>query len=339
MALLPPPRMLLLLFPALLPPGAAEPEAEGPAFSCLAAAPSLAWYLDGETNGSSTPAAAFEEGGGSSSGTFVVTARRLDRRLNCSAVDPASGLVASASVSLHVQFQPEVVQVEARSEEGRQPGLLLVLFVLVQASPPANITWVDQDGRLMVNTSHFLIVDAKTYPWLANHTLEVQLRGWAHNSSLGASGRARVLNASLLLPGFLGARIELPLLPLLIGATGALGLLLGLAALVSYVGYQKGKKAAGLSLPAQLPLRRDSSPLKPQGPRLPRANRSLPSNLQLNDFTPEPPAKVAAQGVEEEGGLSEPENSLASANRGLSHFPMVGYIYRASSGSSEEIWL
>ncbi|XP_015269217.1 PREDICTED: transmembrane protein 25, partial [Gekko japonicus] len=244
---------------------------------------------------------------------------------------------------LCLAVQPEVVQVEARSEEGRQPGLLLVLFVLVQASPPANITWVDQEGRLMVNTSHFLIVDAKTYPWLANHTLEVQLRGWAHNSSssLGASGKAPVLNASsVLLPGFLGARIDLPLLPLLIGATGALGLLLGLAALISYVGYQKGKKAAGLSLPAQLPPRQDSSPLKPQGPRLPRANRSLPSNLQLNDFTPEPPAKVAAQGVEdEEGALSEPEDSLASANRGLSHFPMVGYIYRASSGSSEEIWL
>ncbi|XP_060107617.1 transmembrane protein 25 [Heteronotia binoei] len=324
--------LLALLLPALLPPGAAEPEeAEGrAAFSCLAAAPSLAWYLDGESNSSSAPGA---------------TPRRLHRRLNCSALDPASGRLAP--VLLHVHFKPELVQVEARAAEGgpQRPGLLLVLLVLVRASPPASITWVDPDGRRMVNTSHFLIVDAKTYPWLAGHTLEVQLRGWARNLSSPDDDPAGLgLNASLLLPGFLDTHVELPLLALVIGAAVALALFVGLGTLVSFVGYQKGKVASGLALPAQQPPRDSSSHAKPQGPpRLPRANMSLPSNLQLNDFPPEPPSKAAtvpAEGAEdEEAALSEPENSLALANRGLSRFPMVGYIYRASSGSSEEIWL
>nr|XP_056716802.1 transmembrane protein 25 [Euleptes europaea] len=326
--------LLLLLLPALLRPGVAEPEApgEGRAFTCLSPAPSLSWYLDGEGSGASSSPAAFEEsGGGGGGGPVVGTARRLDRRLNCSAVDPATGHESRAAVVLHVQFQPELLPVDGRADEGRGPGLLLVLLVLVQASPPARITWVDADGRRTVDTSHFLIVDAKTYPWLSRRAVEVQLRTWARNDS-HAAGRA---NASALLPGFLDTRIELPLLALLVGAAVTLGVFVGLGTLISCVVYQKGKKAAGLTRPAPLPAS-DSNHLMPQGPRLPRANMSLPSNLQLNVLTPEP----KADGVEdEEGALSEPENSLALENRGLSRFPMVGYIYRASSVSSEEIWL
>ncbi|XP_077162925.1 transmembrane protein 25 isoform X4 [Paroedura picta] len=256
--------------------GAPEPEAESGASSCLAAAPSLAWYLDGDTDGSGTPEPATEgafQEAGSSGVTFVVRPRHLDRLLNCSTVDPASGHVSRTSVALHVQcewtgrlvgrwaagpgspwptasclcltVQPELVQVEAHSDHSQPPSLLLVLFVLVQAQPPASITWVDLDGRLMINTSHFLIVDTKTYPWMANHTLEVQLRSWTHN-------QAGILNTSILLPGFLDTHVELPLLALVVSAAVSLGLLTGLAALSSYVGYQKGKKAAGLTLPIQL---------------------------------------------------------------------------------------
>lgn len=224
------------MWPALVPSraGAAEPEedeaeAGGALLSCLAPAPSLAWYLDaaGPSNGSSSPA----EPASGTEGSFVGAARRdLDRRLNCSALDPASGRSASASVVLHVQcewaasrprdpsrtaprppsflpppprprqpplclaVEPEVVRVEARGGEAGQPGLLLVLFVLVQARPPASITWVGPDGSLMVNATHFLIVDAHTYPWVANRSLDLQLRAWSH-----ATGDP-LLNASLL-PG------------------------------------------------------------------------------------------------------------------------------------------
>ncbi|XP_066495280.1 transmembrane protein 25 [Tiliqua scincoides] len=309
--------------------GLAEPERR--AFSCLASAPSLAWYLRGErqdSDGARRLVAAAEDGGGS----FEVTARRLDRQLNCSATDPATGQVSSASVALNVQFEPELVRLDAQVAE---PGLLLVLLVLVRASPPASITWVDQDGRLLVNTSRFLIVDAQTFPWLADHTLQLQLRSLAGNVSF------RAANSSVPLPGFLDTRIELPLLALVVGGTAALGTLLALSALISCLVYRKGKAAAGFPLPVQLP-RSISNNLKPMGARLPRANRSLPANLQLNDLTPKAKAKVQEDGAaaQQEGeALSEPEDSLALAHKGLGRFPMVGYIYRASSMSSDEIWL
>ncbi|XP_053125311.1 transmembrane protein 25 [Hemicordylus capensis] len=329
--------LLLLLLEALQPPAAvAEPEAtidgralsvsslqeaESRAFTCLASAPSLAWYLNGEkqeTNGSSRLVAtadgtAFEE----SSSTFVVTARRLDRQLNCSATDPATGHVSSASVMLNVQFKPEIVKMGAWYEEARDPGLLLVLFVLVQANPPANITWVDQDGHMMVNTSTFLMVDTKAYPWLTNHTVQVQLSSLAQNLSFSAANDVGITNSSLPLPGFLDTRVELPLLALVVGGAVALGTLLCLGVCMSCVLYRKGKEAAGLSAPAQMPPS-DSNNLKAMVAQLPRANRSLPANLQLNDLTPEPPPPPP---------------------RGLGQFPMVGYIYRASSMSSDEIWL
>ncbi|CAI5795478.1 25 isoform X3 [Podarcis lilfordi] len=188
-------------------------EAERRAFTCLSAAPSLAWYLNGErqeTSGSGRFLATGDGGSGSgnggafeesSSSTFVVTARRLDRQLNCSATDPATGHVSNASVLLNVQFKPEIVKMDAHYEEAREPGLLLVLFVLVQANPPANITWVDQDGQVMVNTSNFLIVDTKTYPWLTNHTVQVKLSSRAQNFSFSASNDVGIINSSIPLPG------------------------------------------------------------------------------------------------------------------------------------------
>ncbi|KAJ6653184.1 hypothetical protein lerEdw1_010057 [Lerista edwardsae] len=318
MALGGPLQLLLLLLLPLPLPGLAEPEAtvEGrvlpalhpqeapsPAFTCLAAAPSLAWYLNGERQGESDGSGrlmatgngdAFEEG---SSSTFVVTTRRLHRPLNCSATDPVTGRVSSASVLLNVQFKPEFVKVGARYEEGsREPGLLLVLFVLVRANPPASITWVDQDGQVMVNTSSFLIVDTKTYPWLTNHTVQLQLSSRAQNISL------RAANSSVLLPGFLDARIELPLLALVVGG----GRRPGDAAVPRRTHRQSG-------LPEGQGCSSSANNLEPAGAQLPRANLSLPANLQLNDLAPKA--------------------------RGLGHIPMVGHIYRASSMSSDEIWL
>ncbi|XP_053222436.1 transmembrane protein 25 isoform X3 [Podarcis raffonei] len=261
--------LLLLLLP---PPGLAEPEttidgralsfsslqeAERRAFTCLSAAPSLAWYLNGErqeTSGSGRFLATGDGGSGSgnggafeesSSSTFVVTARRLDRQLNCSATDPATGHVSNASVLLNVQFKPEIVKMDAHYEEAREPGLLLVLFVLVQANPPANITWVDQDGQVMVNTSNFLIVDTKTYPWLTNHTVQVQLSSRAQNFSFSASNDVGIINSSIPLPGFLDTRIELSLLVLVVGCVAALATVLALGGLISCAIYRQGKKAAG----------------------------------------------------------------------------------------------
>ncbi|XP_060643546.2 transmembrane protein 25 [Anolis sagrei] len=345
------------LLPMLLlsaSPGAAEPSDSGEApgskgtgLSCLAAAPSLSWYLKGRGSGlldTSDPgdegsgSGAFEEGG---HGHFAARPRRVERPLNCSAIDLATGQASSTAVLLDVQFHPELVRLEAHHSEN--PGLLLVLLVLVEAHPPAQITWVDPDGQTSVNTSHFLIVEAKTFPWPSDaddgRGLRLQLRGLVGNRSLWAEEEpGSVANASVLQTGLLDLRIELPLLALVVGSALALGAFLCLGALLSCLLCRKGKKEAGLSLPAVVPLPSSgSNNCKPQVPRMPRANVSLPANLQLNDLTAGRAGEAPLE--EEERAVSEPENRLVLLERGLGHFPMVGYIYRASSMSSDEIWL
>ncbi|KAM3831016.1 transmembrane protein 25 isoform 4-T4 [Vipera latastei] len=274
-------------------------EAESRAFTCLAAAPNLTWYLNGErqeTNSSGGVLAAAGDGdalGEGGSGTFVVTARRVDHRLDCDATDPATGRVSTASVFLNVQFQPEIVKVDAHYREASEPGLLLVLFVLVQANPPADVTWVDQDGQVTVNASRFLLLDAQTYPWLANHTVRVQLHSPPPNASLRASNSLGVTSSSVPLPGPGPA--------------------------------------------AQPPL---SNVLQPKEAHLTRANRSLPSNLKLNDLAPEQKSRAnSAPAEQDEDAISDPKNHPVLAEQGLGQFLTIGYIYRATSMSSDEIWL
>jgi len=70
---------------------------------------------------------------------------------------------------------------------------------------------------------------------------------------------------------------------------------------------------------------------------------SLPSNLQLNDLTPDSRAgkpadrQVAPNNSRPE--LLDPEPGGLLTSRGFIQLPMLGYIYRVSSVSSDEIWL
>uniref|UniRef100_A0A8C7E3A6 Ig-like domain-containing protein n=1 Tax=Naja naja TaxID=35670 RepID=A0A8C7E3A6_NAJNA len=102
-------------------------EAESRAFTCLAAAPNLTWYLNGqrqETNAAGRPlAAAGAASGEDGSGTFVVTARRVDRRLDCAATDPATGRVSTASVLLNVQCERSTCP-NSRVQLSAPPGSL-----------------------------------------------------------------------------------------------------------------------------------------------------------------------------------------------------------------------
>uniref|UniRef100_A0A8C4YTZ2 Transmembrane protein 25 n=1 Tax=Gopherus evgoodei TaxID=1825980 RepID=A0A8C4YTZ2_9SAUR len=211
------------------------------------AVPMLTWYLNGkkqETNGSTvltTLAEAFEQ----SSSTFTVTAQRADRELNCSLIDPASGKTSNASVLLNVQFKPEIVTMNAKYQEAKDPGLFMVLFVLVRANPPASITWIDQDRHVMVNTSDFLILDTKSYPWLTNHTVQVQLSSVAKNFSFTAANNVGITNSSILPPGLLDTRVELPLLAITVGGALVLGTLLCLNTLIICVVCRKGKAVSG----------------------------------------------------------------------------------------------
>ncbi|XP_062949253.1 transmembrane protein 25 isoform X2 [Cynocephalus volans] len=371
MALPPGPATLphtLLLLPALLSSGCGElaPQIDGQtwaeralrenerhAFTCRVAGgpgtPRLAWYLDGQLQEAST-SRLLTEGGETFSGgtsTFTVTAQRAQHELNCSLQDPGSGRSANASVILNVQFKPEIAQVGAKYQETEGPGLLVVLFALVRANPPANVTWIDQDGpplvNTSVNTSHFLVLDAQNYPWLTNHTVQLQLHSLAQNLSVVATNDVGVTSASLPTSGLLATRVEVPLLGIVVAGGLALGTLVGFSTLVACLVCRKEKKTKGPSRRPSL-ISSDSNNLKLNNVRLPRENMSLPSNLQLNDLTPDSRGRTADRQMarnDSQPELLDPEPGglLTSRGTGFIRLPMLGYIYRVSSVSSDEIWL
>ncbi|XP_059959152.1 transmembrane protein 25 isoform X7 [Mesoplodon densirostris] len=310
MALPPGPATLphtLLLLPALLSSGWGElaPQIDGHtwaeralrenerhAFTCWVAGgpgtPRLAWYLDGQLQKASTSRllSVGRDAFSASTSTFTVTAQRAQHELNCSLQDPDSGRSANASVLLNVQFKPEIAQVGATYQEAQGPGLLVVLFALVRANPPANVTWIDQDGLVTVNASDFLVLDAQNYPWLTKHTVQLQLRSLPHSLSVVATNDVGVTSASLPAPGLLATRVEVPLLGIVVAGGLALGTLVGFSTLVACLVCRKAKKTKGPSRHPSL-ISSDSNNLKLNNVRLPRENMSLPSHLQLNDLTPD----------------------------------------------------
>ncbi|XP_048651589.1 transmembrane protein 25 isoform X4 [Marmota marmota marmota] len=358
----------LLLLPTLLSSGWGElaPQIDGQtwaeralrenerhAFTCRVSGglgtPQLAWYLDGQLQEASTSRLLSVSGEAFSGGTstFTVTAQRAQHELNCSLQDPGSGRSANASVILNVQFKPEIAQVGAKYQEAQGPGLLVVLFALVRANPPANVTWIDQDGPITVNTSDFLVLDAQNYPWLTNHTVQLQLRSLAHNLSVVATNDVGVTSASLPAPGLLATRVEVPLLGIVVAGGLALGTLVGFSTLVACLVCRKEKKTKGPSRRPSLISSlctscSDSNNLKLNNVRLPRENMSLPSNLQLNDLTPDSRGKQADQPIARNSSrpeLLDPEPGGLLTSRGFIRLPMLSYIYRVSSVSSDEIWL
>ncbi|XP_029429603.1 transmembrane protein 25 [Rhinatrema bivittatum] len=304
--------------------------------------PMLTWYLNGEkqeNNDSvliSTSGQMFKD----SNSTFTVTAHRSDRELNCSILDPVFGRESNASILLNVQFKPEIMEMSARYQERQEPGIFLVLFVLIQANPPASITWVDQDGQLMVNTSDFLLLDTKSYPWLTNHTVQVQLSSAARNFSFSTANNIGVTHSSIPAPGLLYSRVELPVLGIIVG--GALGVssIFLLNVLILCLVFRKQRKKSGVSGLQLMPS--DSNNLKLNHVRMPRENMSLPSNMQLNDLSQSTKGRPIGANIQmnySEEELSEPQSSEMQNNKGFSRFPTVGYIYKVSSMSSDEIWL
>ncbi|NXK45176.1 TMM25 protein, partial [Chauna torquata] len=300
-----------------------------------------------------------------------ITARRMDRELNCSLTDPVSGDTANASVLLDVQYKPEILHADAHYQEVNDSGLLLMLFVLVQANPPASITWVDQDGRVLANASEFLLLDAKRYPRLANHSLCVHLSSMATNLSVTAGNSLGITTASLLPPGLLDARVELPLLGVAVGSALALSTLLGLGFLAACLARHQAKQAPvrGVWGWCRNPLNQHLCPSslehsQPPSTRLSRENRSLPPDLRLGELMQEDrgeapmrmgpvwagktllcppsfptadPRDTGAKG--EQHTLPGQENSLVLSNLSFVRFPVAGRIYKVPSTSSDEIWL
>ncbi|NXC97944.1 TMM25 protein, partial [Certhia familiaris] len=277
-----------------------------------------------------------------------LTGQRSDHQLNCSLSNPISSETYNTSILLNVQYKPEILRKGAHYQQVEGAGLLLVLFVLVQANPPASITWVDQDGHVMANSSKFLLLGATSYPGLANHSLHIHLSCRAGNLSVSAANSVGITTASLLPTGLLDARVELPVLGVAIGAALALATLLSLgfcaACLACHLPnlVRSSGQAEGNRPPSQCSQCRSSEPLQPQSTRLPRQTRSLPPNLHLSDLTQEDgvsPKDTRTSARGEESALLGLENSLVLSKLGFVQLPMSGRIYKVPSMSSDEIWL
>ncbi|XP_027555425.1 transmembrane protein 25 isoform X2 [Neopelma chrysocephalum] len=247
-------------------------EGESRAFTCRVPQPvpgaTLAWYLNGQRQEANLSAAG-------TASTLTLTARRSDHQLNCSLTDPASEETYNASVLLNVQYKPEILRAGAHYQEVEGSGLLLVLFVLVQANPPASITWVDQDGHVMANASEFLLLGATHYPGLANHSLHIHLSSVAGNFSVSAANSVGITTTSLLPTG--------------------------------------PGRAEGSSPPSRCSRCSGSEHPQPQGTRLPRQTRSLPPDLHLSDLAQEDgasPKDVGAGARGEDSALPGLENYL-----------------------------
>uniref|UniRef100_A0A8C6MJU6 Ig-like domain-containing protein n=1 Tax=Nothobranchius furzeri TaxID=105023 RepID=A0A8C6MJU6_NOTFU len=133
--------------------------------------------------------------------TFFLQARKWDRELVCVASNPRTGKSYNATVMINVQFQPEILWVNTQYSETSDPGLFLLLLALVRSNPPATLTFVDQWGHLVANTSDFLILDSRSYPWLTNHTLKVSLSSLTGNVMLNASNSVGAADRNLTLSG------------------------------------------------------------------------------------------------------------------------------------------
>ncbi|KAM4565882.1 transmembrane protein 25 isoform 1-T4 [Odontesthes bonariensis] len=315
----------------------------------------LTWYLNGEQQRKPSPNhdrlvmtsqkdSEVMRPGTNHNSTFSLRARKWDRELVCVASNPRTGESNNATVTLNVQFQPEILRVNAHYSETSDPGLSLVLFALVRSNPPATITFVDQSGQLVGNTSDFLLLDSRSYPWLTNHTLKVTLGSLSGNISLNVSNSVGTVQSNLTLAEFLQSRVEVPMLGIVTGGAMAFMALLILSLIVLCLMQKNKGKSFDEPVEILMTKKSDSANLKTEKAdetHIPRENMSLPSNMQLNDLGALRKAREAAQqnSVGEKREEEEEDLSLAYAARGFARYPMVGYIYKVNSTSSEEIWL
>ncbi|NXN42705.1 TMM25 protein, partial [Rhinoptilus africanus] len=277
-----------------------------------------------------------------------------DSQLRCSPTGWAPGETYAVSV-LDVQYKPQILRADARYQQVGAGCSPTGLSLLVRANPLASVSWLAQDMHMMANTSEILLLGVTRQQGLANHSFHVRLGSVAGNFSINTAHSAGITTASLLPPGLLDARVELPLLGVAVGAALALAALLGLGSCVACLACRHTKPAPGEGQAGwRSPLSRcsrcsGSEHPQPQGARLPRQTRSLPPDLRLNDLAQEAGAStkdVGASARGEESSLSGLEhslpgleNSLVLSKLGFVQLPTSGCIYKVPSVSSDEIWL
>nr|XP_045002403.1 transmembrane protein 25 isoform X5 [Jaculus jaculus] len=201
------------------------------------------------------------------------------------------------------------------------------------------------DGQLQeTTTSRLLSVGGEAFSGgTSTFTVTAQRAQHELNCSLKDPRSGQSANASVILnvQWLLASRVEVPLLGIVVAGGLALGTLVGFSTLVACLICRKEKKIKGPSRRPSL-ISSDSNNLKLNNVRLPRENMSLPSNLQLNDLTPDLRGKAAERRMSQHGSrpeLLEAEAGGLLTSRGFIRLPMLGYIYRVSSVSSDEIWL
>ncbi|XP_043086325.1 transmembrane protein 25 isoform X1 [Puntigrus tetrazona] len=335
-------------------------------FSCQSegwdaqAPPLLTWYLNGERQSEVTGrrgagrlvmTSPQDSGtlkyGSERNSTFTLKPKRWDRELVCAAQNPVRGESYNASVTLNVQFQPEILRVDAHYSQSSDPGLALILFALVRSNPPASIRWVDQSGQLLANSSDFLILDSRSFPWLTNHSLQLTLSSLSGNITVSANNSLGSAHSNLTLTEFLQSRVEVPVFGIVTGGVAGFITLLIFTLMVFFL-LQKDKTKEEPAL--HLSCKRSSE----NGVYLPRENMSLPSHVQLNDdgslckgqqsSRPSSLERRRAEDDEEDLSAAYAARGQRSPDRdpvpaGFARYPMVGYIYKVSSTSSDEIWL
>ncbi|XP_073422592.1 transmembrane protein 25 isoform X1 [Dendrobates tinctorius] len=200
-------------------------------------------------------------------------------------------------------------------------GLSLLLLLVIQNQPPSGFPLRDQDGRFFSNSSRFLLLDTRSID--GNGSLRVKVN----------TKQSEVSHTSVTPADLLSVRVELPLV-LLIGAGSALivGILLVNILVCCLV---LKKKRIRYHMGNQLTLS-TSNNMKLNNSCLPREHMSLPSNLQLNDLRPQT-KRSGNSACETQEDVSAPSGTATES--WFDRFPLVGYIYKASSVSSDEIWL
>uniref|UniRef100_A0A6I8PZD8 Transmembrane protein 25 n=1 Tax=Xenopus tropicalis TaxID=8364 RepID=A0A6I8PZD8_XENTR len=347
-------RVSLLFFQPLFQRGLGEPlqkdETEGA--SCEGGGPSLSWYMNGvkqeEGLGREPPFLLPVYPGSSSVLTLVET-----RGENCSDAwlkgeellsvhsdQQNSGKVAiylckgkkhtSASAmplnhlfaEMNKQHKLSVFPPDSPVNSAHTPGISLLLLLVVRTQPASTFTLRDHDGRKTLNSSRLLLLDTRNLD--TNGSLRVKVsteeRGVSHTS------------VSAL--GLLSSHVEVPLFALVVGGAGVVAGILLVNALVCCLLLKRKRRSYGVR--NQLTLS-TSNNMKLNNSCLPREHMSLPSNLQLNDLRPQARGPLGSS-----EGETQEDASLRCGNlddTGFDRFPLVGYIYKASSVSSDEIWL
>ncbi|XP_053547316.1 transmembrane protein 25 [Bombina bombina] len=303
--------MSVLLFHPVLQTGFAEPllHKETPGVSCEGGGSFLTWYLNGvkqEGVLGKEPPYLVPVAPGSSS---VLTLRESGE--NCSESSQ------KGEELLRVHFPPESAATSTRA-----PGLSMLLFLVVRTQPHSSLNLQDHDERLILNSSRLLLLD--THNVDGNGSLRVRV-------STEESG---VSHASVTAMGFLSTQVQLPLLVLVFGGCGMVAGILLVNIIVCCLLMRR--RTRNYAVKNQLILS-PSNNMKLNNSCLPREHMSLPSNLQLNDLRPQAIGLSDVSVGDTQEDVSA--RCAALANTGFDRFPLVGYIYKANSVSSDEIWL